>query len=164
MPPRARNNPATAARDADAARMRIAGKTYEQIATELRYPNRGVAYRAVQRIIAADVRETADELRALELERLDRLYQAGMQVLEAKHYTVQKDGVIWHDGKPLEDDAPILAAIDRLLKIQDRRAKLLGLDAPTKVEVRTVGQIEAEIAELERRLVHRDLAETGDPS
>jgi hypothetical protein len=38
------------------------------------------------------------------------------------------------------------------------------LDAPTKVEVRTVGQIEAEIAELERRIVHRDLAETGDPS
>ncbi|MBL7487105.1 hypothetical protein [Frankia sp. AgW1.1] len=153
---------ATIARDSEAAKMRIDGKTYDQIAVALGYPNRGVAYRAVQRFLQATAQETADELRALELERLDRLYQAGMQVLEAKHYTVQKDGVIWHDGKPLEDDGPVLAAIDRLLKIQDRRAKLLGLDAPTKVEVRTVGQIEAEIAELERRVAHNNSAEAGD--
>ncbi|GAA2395473.1 hypothetical protein GCM10010404_61300 [Nonomuraea africana] len=35
-------------------------------------------------------------------------------------------------GEPLEDDAPVLAAIDRMLKIQERRAKLLGLDIPVK--------------------------------
>jgi hypothetical protein len=35
----------------------------------------------------------------------------------------------------LEDDAPVLAAVDRLLRIQERRAKLLGLDAPVRADV-----------------------------
>ncbi|WP_188195602.1 hypothetical protein [Nonomuraea sp. SYSU D8015] len=39
------------------------------------------------------------------------------------------------DGAPLVDDGPKLAAIDRLLKIQARRAALLGLDAEKKVSV-----------------------------
>jgi len=37
-------------------------------------------------------------------------------------------------GGLLEDDAPILAAADRILKVLERRAKLHGLDAPTKVQ------------------------------
>jgi len=63
-------------------------------------------------------------------------------VLERNHFTVTQGGqVVYHGGEALVDDAPVLAAIDRLLKIDEqrrrvdeRRSKLLGLDMPTKVE------------------------------
>jgi hypothetical protein len=38
-------------------------------------------------------------------------------------------------GGPLEDSAPRLAAIDRLLRVEERIAKLMGLDAPTRSEI-----------------------------
>jgi hypothetical protein len=34
----------------------------------------------------------------------------------------------------LADDAPVLNAVDRLVKISESRRKLLGLDAPAKVQ------------------------------
>jgi len=36
-------------------------------------------------------------------------------------------------GEALVDDAPVLAANDRLLRIQERRAKLLGIEAPQQI-------------------------------
>jgi hypothetical protein len=62
------------------------------------------------------------------------------------------------DGEPVLDDAPVLAAIDRLLRIQERRARLLGLDAPTRSRIEVVDddvarmlveQLEAEFAEFQ---------------
>lgn len=145
-----------AERDAMATAMRAEGKTYETIAAALGYANRMSAYRAVQRVLQATVQEAGDELRALELERLDRMYEAALDVLKKKHLAHSQGRVITLDGVPLEDDGPVLSAIDRLLKIQERRAKLHGLDAPTKHEVRTIGAIEAEIVELERQVAERD--------
>jgi hypothetical protein len=94
------------------------------------------------------VQEPAEELRQLELMQLDELARAARAVLERKHLMVSHgkivrlgqpfvndDGNAEVDdgrGEPLKDDAPVLAAIDRLLKIQERRAKLLGLDIPVK--------------------------------
>ena len=116
----------TAERDAEAARLRTRGYSYQQIADELGWVSRGDAYRAVQRVLADTVKEAGDEVRAIELARLDHLHTAAMDVLEREHFTVSNGPVEGHD------DGPVLAAIDRLLKIQERRAKLLGLDAPTK--------------------------------
>jgi len=36
-------------------------------------------------------------------------------------------------AQALVDDAPVLAANDRLLRIQERRAKLLGIEAPQQI-------------------------------
>ena len=49
-------------------------------------------------------------------------------------------------------------AIDRLIKIMDRRARLLGLDAPTRtrVEVITEDVIDAAIRDLEAKLAAAD--------
>ncbi len=55
-------------------------------------------------------------------------------------------------NEPLRDRAPVLAAIDRLLKIEERRAKLLGLDAPVRAELITIDAIEAEVARLAAEL------------
>jgi hypothetical protein len=164
----------TARRDAEAAALRDQGLTYQQIADELDMGNKGDAYHAVERAIASLPREPAEAVRAIELQRLDAMYRAAMGVLQREHVTVSHGHVIRRqvgverdadgierldmDGNPIPlfedilDDGPILAAIDRLLKIQERRAKLLGLDAPAKLEVLTLDAIDAEIRKLQSEL------------
>jgi hypothetical protein len=136
--------------------LRAEGWTYERIAGELHFSHRDVARRAVERALAVAVREPADELRQIELIRLDSLWLQAMAVLQAKHVTVSNGRVVTIDRNgekvPVVDDAPVLQAIDRLLKIMERRAKLLGLDAPAKVEVMSLDRVDAEIERLEREL------------
>lgn len=141
----------TAQRDADACRLRSRGTTYQQIADQLGYANKGDAHRAVSRALKAVVAEPAEEVRALELARLDAMYEAAMGVLERRHVTVSNGRVVELDGAPIEDDAPVLQAIDRLLKIQARRAALMGLDQPAKVSVS--GGVKYEVVGIEPDLL-----------
>jgi hypothetical protein len=137
-------------RDARAVELRRRHLNYRQIARELDL-SASTAYEAVQRGLADTIAETNDEVRRQELERLDDLARVSLRVLAKTHVVVSQGRVAKHPdtGEVLVDDGPILAAIDRLLKIQDRRAKLLGLDAPAKVEVLTMDAIDAEIRRLE---------------
>lgn len=59
-----------------------------------------------------------------------------------------------HQRRPLDDDAPVLAACMTLLKIAERRAKLLGLDAPVKkiLEVESGDGVDERIAGLLAKL------------
>ena len=79
-----------------------------------------------------------------ELCRLEDLEAAARTVLRNHHIMVNNGRVILHPDtdQPMEDDAPVLQAIDRLVKIEDarrrngeRRAKLNGLDMPLKNEI-----------------------------
>lgn len=152
----------SARRDADAASRRAAGMSYRQIAEAMGYENESGAYKAVQRALAATVAEPAGELRQLEVTRLDAMLldvmaarDRVMAVLEREHYVVSEGRVVRKDGKdsdPLEDDEFILkcidrlyAANDRLLRIQDRRSKLLGLDAPVQAQVAVTELTQADI-------------------
>lgn len=85
--------------------LRRAGWSFEDIAAEVGYANKGSAHRAVKQGIAAITRESATELLELELARLDDL-QAGA-------YDAARNGDLF--------------AVDRVLKIIDQRAKFLGL-------------------------------------
>lgn len=138
----------TAERDAAAARLRMRGLTFAQIADELGYVDHTGARRAVHRALKAIVAEPAEDLRQMELVRLDAMWQACLAVLEARHFTISNGRLIRIGEHPIEDDAPVLAAVDRMLKIQDRRAKLLGLDAPVKTNVTITTEIDAQIQEL----------------
>lgn len=143
----------SAQRDAEACRLRTLGHTYDHIAAELGFADRSKARQAVERGLTAVVAEPAGELRALELSRLDELWRRAWAVLEREHRVVQLGKVVRdQDGQAVVDHGPTLQAIDRLLKIQERRSRLLGLDAPTKVEAITVDQIDSEIARLAREL------------
>ena len=143
-----------AQRDAEACRLRACGYSYEAIAKQLSYGNRGNAHRAVQTALSSTVREGADELRELALIELDEMAREGWAVLRREHILVSGGRVVKQDGKPVPDDGPVLAALDRLLKIAERRVRLLGLDAAVKsrVEVITADMIEAEITRLEAEL------------
>lgn len=142
----------TAQRDARAAELRRDGANYQEIADRLGFSDRSRARQAVERALAATVAEPAAELRALELARLDEMWRHAWAVLKREHVAHSNGRVVHLDGKPLVDDGPVLNAIDRLLRIQERRAKLLGLDAPTRVESITIDQIESEISRLSAEL------------
>ncbi|RKN61873.1 hypothetical protein D7231_31875 [Streptomyces klenkii] len=127
--------PETARRDAEAAALRARGLSYRQIADELGVA-RTTAHEMVERALQAIVQEPAEQVRQLELDRLDHMYRSALGVLERRHVTVSQGRIVKaDDGEPLEDDGPVLQAIDRMLRIQERRARLLGLDAPSRVSV-----------------------------
>lgn len=108
------------------------------------------AHRLVGEAIKATYRDDAIAVAKLESERLDAMTTEVLNVLRTNHYVVSagqimrdyvrdEDGNIKVDAQgnaiyaAVLDDGPRLQAIDRLLKIQERRARLLGLDKPTKV-------------------------------
>lgn len=141
-------SPDTAQRDAEALELRKRGLSYSEIARALGYANEGGAHKAVQRGLQAIVAEPAQDVRELELARLDVLWKRALKALERHHVTVSNGRVVYLGDTPIEDDTQALQAIDRLLKIQERRARLIGLDAPVKHEVRNVSAIDAEIERL----------------
>lgn len=127
----------TAERRSQAVQLRIAGADWETIARTCGYASRGAACTDVTRAMenaTAEATRNADVLRHMELARLDRLQQA-----------------FWAQAIKGDNDAA-----RTVLGIIDRRCKLLGLSAPAKVEVVTLGAIEAEIARLEGELPDLD--------
>jgi hypothetical protein len=149
-----------ARRDADAAKLRAEGKTYQHISDTLSFGNASNARRAVQRALVAVVQEAGDELRALEVERMNRLLDTAWQIMERPHYAHSAGRLILMDDEPVLDDAPSLMAMDRILKIMERRAKLLGLDAPVRHEVLTIDAIDQELARLDAE--HADLVRRAE--
>lgn len=142
-----------ALRDAQAVALRRDGVSYANIAAELGYPSAGNAYNGIQRALLSIVKEAGEELVQLELERLDMMWRTVLKVLRRKHLTVQNGRVVTtDDGEPVIDDAPVLAAVDRLLRIMERRAAYTGVDKAKKVEIITMDMIDAEIMRLKASL------------
>ncbi|MFJ1539307.1 hypothetical protein ACIODS_12260 [Micromonospora chalcea] len=160
MPASKAQRAATAKRRAEAVAMRMSGATYDTIAEALGYASKAAAYVDITRALEANVAEqhrTVELYREEELQSLDVLLAEAWAVLKRDHVTVSHGRIMYDDTgegepKPLLDDGPVLSAIDRILKIRERRAKLLGLDAPTKVEAITIDALDAEIAKLSAEL------------
>jgi hypothetical protein len=102
------------------------------------------ANRAAEAAEVAVYRQMENERLDDELRRLADLEVHARVVLNNRHIMVNNGRVILHPDtdQPMEDDAPVLQAIDRLVKIEDarrrngeRRAKLNGYDMPVKAEV-----------------------------
>lgn len=151
-----------AERRAKLIKYRLAGRPYDDFWQELGYSSRDAATkdfcRALEQNIA-EQRTSMEVYREAELMRLDQLTLEAVKILATRHLVVAPGGKVVHHpetGQPLEDDAIRLAAIDRLIKIQDRRAKLLGLDAPQRMEVLTIDAIDAAIADLNQRIAAAD--------
>lgn len=126
----------TARRDAQAAELRAAGHTLQQIADELGFESRSAARYACLRALTEAVKGPGEELLGREAARLDSLFESAMDVLERDHITVSHGRIVKDDnGQPILDDGPKLAAIDRLLRVRESYRKLLGLDAPSRVSV-----------------------------
>ena len=92
--------------------LRRAGLTWQRIADEVGYADHTGAYAAYKRAIRRTQQQPADELREQELDRIDRLQLAA-----------------WPNAMKGSEKA-ILA----IVRLMERRAKLLGLDAPTRIQ------------------------------
>lgn len=105
-----RANPARitqAERRRQALELRKAGATYEQIAAELGIRSKRAAWGIVQTALAEITREPAQAVLDLELSRLDAMLLG-----------------LWPTARKGNH-----GAVDRVLRIMDRRARYLGLDA-----------------------------------
>ena len=125
-----RITPSVIEREAEVLKLRRGGLTFDLIAKELGFKHASGAHKAYvnacKRIIVSDVQE----IRRVEVERLDIAQTS-----------------IW--ARVLRGEIP---AIQTLIRIMERRARLLGLDAPTKAQVEITtydtGTIDAEVQRL----------------
>ena len=109
-----------AARRLTALEMRKTGASYRTIATALKisHVQAGADIKTALAALATIESGLADDVRTLELARLDDMQLAlATQVRQGNH-----------------------SAIDRTLRIMERRSKYLGLDAPQRQEVTGCGQ------------------------
>src|SRR5690606_28078765 len=116
----------------------------------------------LERYMAGRVDPLADQYRQVELDRLDDLTARAYQVLTARHIVVQHGKVVRDEnGNPIPDYAPILQAIGTLVRLSERRAKLLGLDAAVRVDaqVHQVDPADIELAQMIREAKARAAAE-----
>ena len=116
-----------------ALELRREGKGFREIADELGWRSHSSAYDAVMKGLHDTMQEPADELRKLESERLDWLWRKVEERMDTDH--------LW--------------AVDRGLKVMERRAQLFGLDRTPERDlsretdaflsgVHTVKQLQAE--------------------
>ena len=120
----------TLERQIQALNMRTAGASYDDIAKALGYSQRSSAYKAVQSALDHAVEEPAREAIILETSRLDRLLRALWPFAIGIRVSTDAAG-----NQITRNVDPDYFAIDRVLSIMQRRARLLGLDAPTKKQV-----------------------------
>ena len=122
--------------DTEALRLKTLGYSYQRIADTLGIA-KSTAYERCQRALRAIPADAVDEFRRIEGERLNVLMEVAM-------------------NKVVSGDKGALFAIDRVLAIQERAARLFVLDAPIKTQTEVVtyegGTIEAEVAKLRRIL------------
>ena len=153
-----------AQRDAQALELRAAGASFRVIADRLGV-SVSTAWKCVDRGLAATRHEPAVKLRTLERERLDRLTVQAVQVLQARHVVVSGGKiVVGDDGRPLVDHGPTLAAINTMVRLMERRARLEGLDEPVRAditakvhaEVYSVGALDRELQRLTDELAGLD--------
>jgi hypothetical protein len=102
-----------------ALELRKAGYGFAAIADQLDYASPSGAHKAVMTALKETLKEPADELRTLELERLDQAWKAIYPSIVKGNF----------------------GAIDRGVKLMQRRAELLGLDAPKDSNLNLSGEV-----------------------
>jgi len=97
--------------------LRLAGYSYQRIAEKIGYASASGAWAAVKSALHELIAEPAEDVLKMELARLDRY----LLLLHKKIFEEQDT-----------------SKIDVALRVAKRRAELLGLDRPIKVDARTV--------------------------
>lgn len=141
-------------RDREASRLAAVGHSPEEIAEILKLNDRHTgqpdarrAVAAIRRGLTAVYQFTNEETKLQELQSLDEMERHIWQALRREHVLVQQGRVILIEGQVVQDERFVLEALDRILKIKERRSKYLGLDAQVRVSVEA-DQIGGEIAQM----------------
>lgn len=117
-----------------AMELRLSGMDWKPIADRLGYASAATLSRRVRALLVKRMEESADELLALEQSRLDALQEvAWRQAFAEDPDTTGDEG---EDTKiAVAASANRLRAIETVLKVMERRAKLLGLDDAARREL-----------------------------
>lgn len=153
-----------AARRAEVVRLKARGLPYSDIAKRL-----GISEEVARqdlsrarRARAAELRDSVDEFIAGEVEELERLQLVSWGIALGQHKKVHASGNVAkdEDGNPVLDYGVNLQAVNTLVRIQERKAKLLGYDAAMKIDLKaqvvTLDAIDAAIGELRRELAEEE--------
>lgn len=136
-----------AQRRAKAIELKNRGLSWQQVAEQMApdyndtdgQPSAAFACVDVSRALKQANKELAmglEEYREAARMRLDGLRRQVFAVLARPHYVMyQGQFVIDEDGNKVRDDGPVLAAVDRLMKIEERQARIDGTDASEKLTV-----------------------------
>lgn len=116
-------------RKARSVELVLQGHTYEQVAAEVGYANRGTAWRAVSRALAERMEQGVEELRTVEAARLNYLQTKLLDRIEI-------------------GDVP---AINAAVRIIMARARLFGLDKASEPVDPPKGRVIIDPAELVKR-------------
>ena len=127
--------------------LRRAGLTWQRISEETGYADASGAYLAYKRAIKRTMQQPADELREQELDRIDRLQLA-----------------LW--PKAMKGDN---ASVNTIVRLMERRARLLGLDTPIKIQQDVVNwdgneSIDRAVRELAALLTANDAISVSESS
>jgi hypothetical protein len=123
--------------------------TFPDIAKVLGY-TQGYVHKLYRKALNDIIVDDVKLVRKIEIERLDRMFEKVLKVVESFHPYVSGGHVVRdivenelgevvknENGElvtiRLRDQSYVLNGVDRLLKIMERRARLLGLDKPVKV-------------------------------
>jgi hypothetical protein len=104
------------AKEAKVLELRRAGFTFQRIAEEVGYATPSGAQRALERIMTRNVPQAPEEFRWQELDRLDRMQVA-----------------LWPRAMKGDD-----RAIGTIVRLMERRARLVGIDAPQRIQAEVV--------------------------
>jgi hypothetical protein len=136
-------SPAVLDKEIKIIELRRAGVTWEKIAMEVGFRNASGAYKMYQRAAERMVRPHLEEYRDMQLDRLERMHMA-----------------VWPRAKDGD-----LRAIDTALRISDREANLLNLNAPIKVQAEVTVYEGQQLIEHTARiieLIRQSRGATGD--
>jgi hypothetical protein len=125
-------------REAKVLELRLRKVPFDRIAEALGM-TKGAANKAFYRALRRIPEAFADQVRKEELESLERM--------EAR---------VWREvDKSGQKATAIYQGIDRLLAIKNRRSRLLGLDSPTEITLRSSASDEENAAKRRRQMLDR---------
>jgi hypothetical protein len=137
-----------AERDEHIVELKGQGLSFQQVADQVGISKSGaiLGFQRVKRRVNERADDNYATYRDDQLARIAVLREVVADIVHTRHVTISNGHVISEitgrddDGKPIygdpyEDDAPTLAAIDRMVKLDEREAKLLGLDAEQKLNL-----------------------------
>ena len=142
---------------------------YAQFYAELGYSSVQAARKDFTRALeenVADLHASVEVYREEQLIELEYLAEEAHQVMNARHYVVTPGGKLVQDpetGEPILDPGPKLQAMDRLVRIGDRVAKLRVLDAATQIEgVFSIDALDRALIEAREQLAALEAEDSED--
>ncbi|QKV74551.1 hypothetical protein [Amycolatopsis sp. Hca4] len=167
---------AKAERQVRAFELSLEGHSLRAVAALMTAQGEPISHETVRKLIELEAAErvgpVAEHYRTVLIERTNalRLKVGELLDVDPAPVTAGKDGDVVRDPETEEivrDYGLRLSTVDRLIKLDERLAKLTGADAPQKVEgslTATVTEVPADVAELLRQARERNAAKRAELS